>query len=476
MPQERGVSFSEMLKYYRKQQGYTQAKAAAVLGYSKESIAAWECGRRFPTNDDLPRLASMLGLDLATVTRAVNEPRLEAYTRKMYGQMAPENREEALPSLPSPTQDRIEAAQELGEQGIYNSSRRELLHQASGLISGALIAPDVLEQILVDRLTRVLTKPSSIDNTTLQYLEYRTDSYWRDRHGAALASCDLLSYVIDHLQKVIVLLEGSLLPTIRMRLCSIVSEIAQLAGHLLFDMGEFVRARNLYQVAIISAQEGGNQALEAVARGRMSFVWTYSGNALEALGCIQEARHLAVSHTNATVCAYLAVVEAEIQSILGNQEFCLKSLGAAACVEDRQYSKQEMHWLHFDYSRLAGYQGTCFKRLYHPEDARTHTFLDRAQRTLADALTQLDPAHVQRRPALLIDIAGTYAQQGEVEGACGYAIQALPILAQTKSQTVAKRLLTLRQELERWHETQYVKNLDQQMTPLITSAGYREII
>ena len=59
MPQERGVSFSEMVKYYRKQQGYTQAKAAAVLGYSKESIAAWECGRRFPTNDDLPRLASI---------------------------------------------------------------------------------------------------------------------------------------------------------------------------------------------------------------------------------------------------------------------------------------------------------------------------------------------------------------------------------------------------------------------------------
>src|SRR6266567_631934 len=267
MPQEQGAAFSEVLKDYRKQQGYTQAQAAAALGYSKETIAAWECGRRFPTNDDIPRLACLLGLDTSTVTRAVNGPRIEAYTRRMYGKMASEKREEVSSSLPPSPQGRIKKASVLGGQDIHHSSRRELLYQASGLISGAFIAPDVLDQVLLDRLTRVLTKPSSIDETTLRYLEYRTSSYWRDRHSAALASCDLLSYVIDHLQKVIVLLEGSLLPVVRMRLCAIASGIAQLIGELFLDMAYYAQARKFHETAILAAQEACNPTLEAVAWG-----------------------------------------------------------------------------------------------------------------------------------------------------------------------------------------------------------------
>ena len=109
--------------------------------------------------------------------------------------------------------------------------------------------------------------------------------------------------------------------------------------------------------------------------------------------------------------------------------------------------------------------------LYHPNDAQTHLSLKRAQQALTDALRLLEPARIQRRPTLLIDLASTYAQQGNVEGAYEHAMQSLSIVAQTKSQAVAKRLLSLRQELEPWKDTHSVKNLDQQMTQLITSRG-----
>ena len=353
--------------------------------------------------------------------------------------------------------------------------RREFFQE--GLRTGAAILTsyDLLNNELLDRFFRALQKPSTIDERTLRYFELRTEGYWQDRHSAALASSDLLSYAIEHLQKVITLLEGSLLPSTRTRLCCIASGIAQLAGHLLFDMGELTQARNFHQLAITAAQEGENQSLEAVSWGRMSFTWTYGGNALEALHCIQEARRLAAQNVNTTVRAYLAAVEAEIQAILGNREYCLKALDVAERVEDRLYPQEEMYWLRFDRSRLAGYQGICFRRLYHPEDARTHAFLNEAQRVLTDALTLLDPARIQRRPALLIDIASTYAQQEDVEGACEQATQALSILAQTKSQAVAKRLLTLRHELEPWNETHSVHNLDQQMIALSILRDYRGI-
>ena len=89
---------------------------------------------------------------------------------------------------------------------------------------------------------------------------------------------------------------------------------------------------------------------------------------------------------NSTVRAYLAAVEAEIQATLEHRASCLEALDAAEEVEDRQYPKEEMYWLHFDRSRLAGYQGICFRRLYHLDDARTQSFLDKAQQALTDAL------------------------------------------------------------------------------------------
>src|SRR6266566_37295 len=353
--------------------------------------------------------------------------------------------------------------------------RREFFQE--GLRTGAAILTSyaLIDNELLDRFSRALKRPSTLDERTLNYFELRTEGFWQDRYSAALASKDLLSYVLEHLQKVLTLLEGSLYPSVRTRLCSISSGIAQLAGHLLFDMSEFARARNFHQLAIAAAQEGNNQALEAVAWGRMSFTWTYSENPLEALRCIQEARRLAEGNVNTTVRAYLAAVEAEVQAILGSSETCLKALEVAERVEDRQYAKGEMYWLHFDRSRLAGYQGICFKRLYHPGDARTRSFLNEAQKALTDALTLLDSAKIQRRSTFLIDIAGIYAQQGDVEGACGHAIRALSIMAQTKSQTATKRLLTLRQEIEAWKDTQSVKNLDGQIASLLTLSAYRGI-
>jgi transcriptional regulator with XRE-family HTH domain len=211
--------------------------------------------------------------------------------------------------------------------------RREFIQEGLRFAGTTALTPyNLITDELVDRFVQALKKPSSIDERTLQYLELRTESYWQDRHRAALASHDLLSYVIEHLQKVLILLEGSLFPTIRTRLCCITSGIAQLAGHLLFDMGEFAHARKFHHIAITAAQEGNQQPLEAVAWGRMSFTWTYSGNISEALRCIQEARHLAAGAVNIPVQAYLAVVEAEIQAILGSAQSCLKALEVAECV------------------------------------------------------------------------------------------------------------------------------------------------
>ena len=254
----------------------------------------------------------------------------------------------------------------------------------------------------------------------------------------------------------------------RERLCSTLSEVAQLAGHLLFDMGEYVKAREFHTTAITAAQEANDPALQAVAWGRMSFTWTYSDNPQKALECIQEARSLAWS-VNSTARAYLAAVEAEIQALLGDREACLKALDNAENFEEQQYSNAESYWLRFDRSRLAGYKGICFQRLYRLGNNQSTSLLTKAQKVLTDALERLSPQRIQRRPVLLADLASVFAKQGAIEAACEYATQAMSITTQVRSKTVLQHLLVLRQELAPWKETSHVKTFDEQIVPLLKS-------
>jgi transcriptional regulator with XRE-family HTH domain/DNA-binding transcriptional MerR regulator len=449
--------YSNNLRACIKQSGYTVQEIAKESNIPLRTLFDYCRGKTPLPRKRLDVLVRLLGYPIESIMPVMDTPGTLSLIES-------ENAQEAVSTL-------LEAHK-------IDQLRRELLQQTAGFVSVAVMSLSHLSpnEDLLDRLSKALKRPSSIDETTLNYLEARTAGYWQDRHGALVASHDLLSYVIEHLQKVITLLEGSLLPSIRLHLCCIASEVAQLAGHILFDMNEFAYARNFHRAAITAALEGKSRALEAVAWGRMSFTWTYSGNPLEALRYIQEARRLAVADGNTTVRAYLAAVEAEIQAILGDSEACLKALEIAECVEDRQYSKEEMCWLQFDRSRLVGYQGTSFRRLYRHEDVRTRHFLEKAQKALTDALILLDHTRAQRRPALLIDLASTYAQQKDVEAACGYGIQALSIIARTKSHAVARRLLALRQELEPWKDSPCVNNLDQQIVSLITSGGYRGVV
>jgi transcriptional regulator with XRE-family HTH domain len=507
---------NKKLQRERELYGWSQARIAEKLGTTVKRVSMWECGDATPDRYYQEKLCDLFGKnaeELGLLSQASgddDDPQENSTTQRDNSKNAsslPQPLQFLVPSgthvnvtiqvhqqSPPSSLDEIGTGVWVDAQphpAAYSShediptrvgheavDRRDFLRE-TGRVAAAgaafLAFHDMLGAELLGRFNRALKKPATIDARMLTYLERRTEAYWQDRHSAALTSSDLLSYALEHVQRIIVLLEGSLTPSIRTHLCCIASGATQLVGHLLFDLGEFAQARNFHQLAINAAQEGGNQALEAVAWGRMSFTWTYSNNALEALHCIQEARRLASKSTNITVRSYLAAVEAEIHAIQSSAKACLKALDDAANVEDQYHQQDGMYWLHFDRSRLSGYQGICFKRLYSPEDARTHTFIHQAQQVLTDALAKLDPAKIQRRPTLLIDIAGTYMQQGNVGSACENATQALSIMAQTKSHAASQRLLALRQQLNPWKDTLDVKNLDEQISVLITPTWDRGI-
>jgi hypothetical protein len=351
------------------------------------------------------------------------------------------------------------------EGDLMDQLRRQILQQAlkgTGVVF--LASHDLtLGSEIAERLTKALAKPSHIDEKTLLYLEKRIDQYWQDRNDVALPAWDLLLYVLEDLQRVTKLLEGSLRPTARTHLCSIAGAAAMLIGELYYDMRNYAQSRTFQELAITAAHEANNAALEAVAWGRNSFAWTYDGNPNEARNSIQQARRLAWS-VNSTIRTWLAAVEAEIQSNLGDRKACLRALKEAAYIEDGKHQRLDCYWIHFDRSLFAGYQGISFLKLSHlgHED-----LVPNAQNALQDALGLLDPSMKRRQPTLLIDLAGTYVQQKNIEQACGCAIQAINIATQINSKVLLQRLLTLRSDLEPWKETCYVQDLDKCTEPLL---------
>lgn len=344
-------------------------------------------------------------------------------------------------------------------------NRRDFLRETGQVAIGALGAE------LLERFQRALEKPSTLDTRMLTYIERQTGESWQDRHGARLASSDLLGYVLDHFRKITELLEEPLLPTQRVQLYAIASKTALLIGELFIDMSHYSRARQFNEIAIKAAQEANDRALEVVARGRMSLAWTYSENIPAALTHVQEARHLAKGRADRTVCAWLAAIEAEAQANLHNHRACLKALDAAEHIEDQLCASRDSYLIYFDPALLRGYQGVCFRRLYDPEDKQNAVYLRKAQSVLIDSLTLLNPTLIQRQPTFLTDLAETYLQQGEIEEACKHASRAAVIASQIKLQKVLQRLYKIRQALEPFKDTQYIKDLDGHLVPLIAATS-----
>lgn len=231
------------------------AEEKRVPGVTADMVSKWEHRKKKPSpfyQEKLCRLYGLSAIQLGFVSgqdlAGIIAPPSPLHPKE-HGTIEEVSSDQPL------LQDHALAAQELESQDM-NKSRRAFIQRTSGAIGTALFVPtyELLVSSLVDRLTMALAKPSSIDETTLRYLEQRTARYWQDRNDSILASHDLLSYVLEDLQKVTRLLEGSLLPKVRSYLCSIAGEIAMLVGELFFDMNDYGDARSFHTLV----HGGGN--------------------------------------------------------------------------------------------------------------------------------------------------------------------------------------------------------------------------
>jgi tetratricopeptide (TPR) repeat protein len=340
----------------------------------------------------------------------------------------------------------------------------EVVNSSTGVLSPSTVLTDI---DVLSHLSAIFSATSTIGEKEVNYLDQQTKLYWRAREEYIFPANILYNRVIRHIHDITSYLLRSLLPGTRQLLCEIVCRTVLLAGVLLYDMGHYEKARQHYLVASQAASEANNFILQALVWGWMSFTWTYAKQYNDALHCIQRANHYVIQTPDSTVQAWLGAIEAEIQAHLQNRDECLHSLTNMERGFGVSPAQTISYLFEFNPVLLLGYKGVCLQHIYLKQQPETRHFLEEAKEALEQALQSNAP--LKRKLYYLTDLAAVYARQGEVEKACYYTSQCIPLILQigNGSKTIQQHLLQTRALLHPYHETPYVQSLDEQMAPLL---------
>ncbi len=462
---------NERLRHEQEIRGWSQKRVADLIDTSKEIVGLWERGERGTGKKYQERLCELFGKSAEELGFIKGARKFE--TPNVVVSQQPSQHYNGLANVShGAVQNFIGKGDEFPEG--KHSNPISLIEQASNdelqsQISTPLSIPSLFRTDIdvFAHLSTVLSKPSVVSESEITYFDQQTRLYWRAREETALPAATLYAYIIRHIDDISILLARSHLPTLRLYLCEIVCRTVLLAGILLYDMGQYAKARQHYQVAFKAAMEANNPVLQAIIWGWMSFTWTYAKQYAEALNCVQHARSFVTQTTDSMTRAWLGAIEAEVQAHLHNRDACLLAISTMERGMRGSPPQDISYLFEFNPVLLLGYKGVCLQQFYRRQEPATNGFLQEAKESLEQALAS--EAAIKRKLYYLNDLAGVYARQGEVEIACAYIAQSIPLMMQvgSGSKTIRKHLLQVRTLLQPHEHTSSVQALDGQILPLL---------
>ena len=222
-------------------------------------------------------------------------------------------------------------------------------------------------------------------------------------------------------------------------------------------MGQHDRALIYFDNGIKAAQEANDQPLGAYLLGSVTTLPAFREHSPQATLHVlrEETRGFRARDATPSTRAWLASLDAEASAMLGDANGALgaleRSQDAIEATEDADRTRPIVSF--FDQARLAGEQGLCYVRLRRFDDAKA---------AFEAGLTRLG-ASAKIRARLLTGLATTHVRQGEVERACRTAGEALRIATRTRTALSLQQVYDVRRQLERWHESRAVRELDEQL-------------
>jgi len=413
---------NRQLRLQRRLHGWSQEDVAAglhrlaaslgepELGVDATMVSRWERGTRRPR----PRYVRLLC-------------RLFELPAEQLGVVD----EDALDPVTARSQDALEDD---------DVQRRDFIHRLAALLGTAGVPVPAFDQMGAEpweRLARALRQPGQVGDETVDHLEGVTITLQR-LGPARVSSRAMLGPVTNHLNAITLLLQGSLPPSRRARLCSLAAETAGIAGWLRWNVDDAAGAAWYFGTALDAAREGGDRALEAYLAGSAACQPPDRETPRRRLDLL---RDVAWSDATPATRAWLAAKEADAHALLGDAGGCLRALDRAERALDeapRADVAPRPRTDAIDRTWLEGERGASLAKLGRTAEAR---------QILQAVLDRLGEEKERDRLWLGTALASTYAQDREPEEACRVAGSVLERAAEMGLDPVMRLVEALYQQL-----------------------------
>lgn len=279
------------------------------------------------------------------------------------------------------------------------------------------------------------------------------DLRWLHEVYGQAAPEELVAVVRHHLRLALRLLREPQPIRHRIRLCRVTGHLAGLRAWLAFDLRDLPAADKWFRLAIDAAQEAGDASLLGWVIGAWSVPPSYGGDPRAALARVQRAQRGPVG-ANAAVAAWLHALEARSLAALGRGADAQGALERARSYAHRATAHDRLHGMDYRGGNLdlSYYEGTSLVLLGHAASARQF---------LSESLVAQGPERRKARAIVLLEVATTHVQQGEVEESCRVAASALSLPVAQRIGPIDTRWRALRARLEPWQDHAAVRDLDE---------------
>jgi transcriptional regulator with XRE-family HTH domain len=419
---ESGPRPNRQLRLQRRLHGWSQEDVAAglhrlaaslgepELGVDATMVSRWERGTRRPR----PRYVRLLC-------------RLFELPAEQLGVVD----DDVVDPAPARSQDALEDD---------DVQRRDFIHRLASLLGAAAVPVPALDPMGAEpweRLARALQQPGQVGDETVDHLEGVTITLQR-LGPARVSSRAMLGPVAHHLNAITLLLQGSLAPARRARLCSLAAETAGIAGWLRWNVDDAGGAAWYFGAALAAAREGGDRALAAYLAGSAACQPPHRETPRRRLNLL---RDVAWSDATPATRAWLAAKEADAHALMGDAAGCLRALDRAERALDEApgaVAARRPRTDAIDRTWLEGERGASLAKLGCAAEAR---------RILQGVLDRLGEEKERDRLWLGTALASTYVQDREPEEACRVAAAVLERAAEMGLDPVVRGVEGLYQQL-----------------------------
>ncbi|WP_328561804.1 helix-turn-helix domain-containing protein [Streptomyces coelicoflavus] len=377
-----GNNVGANIRRERERQGWSQARlarevcrAAGVIGepVGRQEVSRWETGKRTP-REWLPSLAAALGVPVATL-REPQEP--------------------AQPPLPTladflPESDPLSPLQSRTGRRIGMSTVEDLQQRVHGL----RLADDVL------------------------------------------AGGDLIRPALRELRSAVKLYrEGTHTSEVARQLLRQIGELAQIAGWITSDAGQYGEAEQIYRLGISAARQAEDHTLAGNIAGSLAYQYSNIGRETEGLTLAQAALHDAGNDAPPKARALYLDRVAWAYTKLGKTHArpAMRALGEAseALSEDSEGTESPAYLYWVDHGELK------------VMDSRVYTELQRPLRAvpiLREVLSEYDATHTREMALYLSWLAVALADGGEPEESAAVAERVITLSSDIQSERTAARV------------------------------------